>query len=186
MKRGSWKKACQTERVTAKFTSWPIRSMSSNGPMRKPPDSRMTRVQRGDVAAALAKHAQGLGIERPRHAIDDKARRGLRTHRCLAPGGGGGEHRFGHGRIGGGTAHDLDQRHGRNGVEEVHADEASGTLQGRAERRHGDGGGVGGEDGVGRDNGLQRREQLLLDREILDHGLDDETGTGKIRRRGHG
>ncbi len=37
---GSWWKESQTERVTASFTSWPMRSVSSNGPMRKPPLSR--------------------------------------------------------------------------------------------------------------------------------------------------
>eukprot|EP01022_Parablepharisma_sp_SALTPOND_P021539 TRINITY_DN427_c0_g2_i1.p1 TRINITY_DN427_c0_g2~~TRINITY_DN427_c0_g2_i1.p1 ORF type:complete len:1279 (+),score=502.02 TRINITY_DN427_c0_g2_i1:12957-16793(+) len=40
VKRGSLKLARNTDCVTAKLTSWPIRSISSNGPMRKPPQSR--------------------------------------------------------------------------------------------------------------------------------------------------
>ncbi|CAM5644905.1 hypothetical protein SGRIM128S_01962 [Streptomyces griseomycini] len=42
MKRTSWKKDCQTDRVTDSLTSWPIRSVSSNAPILKPPDSRST------------------------------------------------------------------------------------------------------------------------------------------------
>ena len=46
VKRGSWKYASHTLFVTARLTSRPIRSMSSNGPMRKPPASRMHGVER--------------------------------------------------------------------------------------------------------------------------------------------
>lgn len=42
MKRTSWKKDCHTDRVTDSLTSWPIRSVSSNAPILKPPDSRST------------------------------------------------------------------------------------------------------------------------------------------------
>lgn len=39
---GLWRKDSHTERVTASLTSWPMRSVSSKGPMAKPPLSRRT------------------------------------------------------------------------------------------------------------------------------------------------
>ena len=50
----------------------------------------------------------------------------LRMHRRLAPGGGGGEQRFGDGAVGGQPGDDLDQRHQRRRVEEMQAGQALG------------------------------------------------------------
>ena len=47
---GSWPNAAHTDRVTASFTSWPIRSISANGPIRKPP----ARVSTASIVAAVA------------------------------------------------------------------------------------------------------------------------------------
>ena len=57
-KRGSWKNASQTLRVTAKLTSWPIRSISSNGPIRKPPASRITAsIVAGSAARSVSRRS---------------------------------------------------------------------------------------------------------------------------------
>ncbi len=69
--------------------------------------------------------------------------------------------------------------HGRR-VEEVHADDAlgvrgrDGDLGDRQRRR------VRREDGVGRDDRVDLAEQLLLEVEVLRHGLDDELAGGEV------
>ena len=76
---------------------------------------------------------------------------------------------------------DLDELEDRRRVEEVHADDALGRA-----RRRGDLGdrqrrGVRREDGVGGDDQVEPAEDLLLEVELLGHGLDDELA---VRERG--
>jgi hypothetical protein len=51
--------ASHTLCVTAKFTSWPIRSINSNGPIRKPPASRITAsiVAQSEARSAASRSA---------------------------------------------------------------------------------------------------------------------------------
>ena len=56
----------------------------------------------------------------------------------------------------------------------MHAADAVAMLQRARDRGDADRRGVGGEDAVGRDDGLELAEQLLLDLEILEHRLDDD------------
>ena len=83
-------------------------------------------------------------------------------------------------RVGRRTAHHLDQRHGRHRVEEVHADEPLRAAQGAGDRGDGQRRGVGGQDRIGSDHGLQLAEQAPLDGEILDDGLDHESAGAKV------
>jgi len=93
------------------------------------------RVEGGDVGHPLLQQAQRLGVVGPRDAVDDEAGRGGDAHRPLAPGARGGLDRRAHGRVAGQAVHHLDQRHQRDRVEEVHADQAAGPLQPGTERR---------------------------------------------------
>ena len=76
--------------------------------------------------------------------------------------------------------HDLDQRHDRDRVEEVEADEALGVLQLRADLVDRQRRGVGREDRVVGDVLLDLGEDLLLDAELLEHGLDDPVAVGEV------
>ena len=76
----------------------------------------------------------------------------------------------------GGAADDLHQRHLRDGIEEVHADEAARIGQRQRDLLDHDRGRVGGHDGAGLELGLDALEQRLLDLELLDDGLDDDVG----------
>ena len=74
---------------------------------------------------------------------------------------------------------DLEQGHDRDRVEEVEPDDA---LRMRHLARHlGEGkrGGIRGDDASVGDDGLELREDLLLDRHVLEDSLDDESGVGE-------
>src|SRR6478672_5735499 len=88
-----------------KFTSMPVRSISSNGPMRKPQASRIT------ASTWLTEARPSWKMRRPsvplavrRHGVDHPLR-----------------------RVGG--ADDLDQLHQRHRVEVVHAADAVAVLE---------------------------------------------------------
>ena len=58
--RGSWKLCSKNEHAISRPTSMPTRSMSSNGPMRKPPPSRQMRSTCSGVASPSCDDAQRL------------------------------------------------------------------------------------------------------------------------------
>ena len=128
--------------------------------MRKPPASRITASIVAGSAACSCSRRKRLGVVRPRHAVDDEARRGLRVHRLLAPGQRGVVRGCGHGGVGRQAADHFHQRHQRRRVEEVHADDAAGVLQPGRDRGHRNRRGIGGEDAVWRDDAFQFGEQL--------------------------
>ena len=82
--RGSWKLCSQKDFATSKLTSTPTRSISSNGPMRKPPPSAHDPVDLVDAGDALAEHPQGLERERPGEPVGDEADRIRRLDRLAA------------------------------------------------------------------------------------------------------
>ncbi len=122
--------------VTARLTSWPIRSISSNGPIRKAARIAHHRVDASPASAApSASSAQRLAVERPRAAVDDEARRRRRVApaSCPTPR----------------RSRRRSRRHPptvasplttstsgmqRRRIEEMHADDALGMLQARGER----------------------------------------------------
>ncbi len=78
-------------------------------------------------------------------------------------------------------AHDLQQRQHGDRVEEVEAHDPLWVRQVRRKLRHRQRRGVGREDAIGPYDGLEVREHLLLDLEILEHGLDHEVGVAEHR-----
>ena len=72
------------------------------------------------------------------------------------------------------AADDLHQRHHRHGVEEVHAHKAGRILQRRSQAGDGDGGGVGGQNGLGTHHGLHVAQHLRLDALPFGGGLDHQ------------
>ena len=69
---------------------------------------------------------------------------------------------------------------------EVHAADLLGPAGDHGHLDHREGGGVGGEDGVGTADAVELAEQGLLDLEVLDHGFDHEVAAGEIGEVGGG
>ena len=70
--------------------------------------------------------------------------------------------------------HDLDERHQRRRVEEVHPDGTLGPLEHRCDLRHRERRGVRREDRVRANDRFERAEELVLDREVLECRLDHD------------
>ena len=94
------------------------------------------RVEGGAVGAAFVEDAQGFGVVRPGHPIDDEAGGRAGMHRRLAPGRRSGEQGVGNGLVGGQAGDDLHQRHQRRRVEEMQAGQTLGTLEGGTDGGH--------------------------------------------------
>ena len=76
--------------------------------------------------------------------------------------------------LGDDRADDLDELLHRGGVEEVDADHAAGPRGGRGDLGDGQRRGVGGDHRRVGDDPVDPRDDLALDRQLLDHGLDDQ------------
>ena len=89
------------------------------------------------------------------------------------------------GRLVGGllAADDLDERHHRHGIEEVHADHAIGPAGRGGERRDRDRRRVRREHRLGGQHLVRAPEDGLLHCRVLDHGLDHQVGRDEIDRR---
>ena len=127
-----------------------------------------------------------LGVEGAGDPVDDEPRGGGGPDDGLSPRGGEVGGGVGDVRCGGEPGDDLDKLHGRDGVEEVQADEALGVGEAGGEGSWRQRGGVGREDGVVRDDRLKFVEQGPLDRQVLDDGLDHHFARGEAVRRVHG
>ena len=77
-------------------------------------------------------------------------------------------------------AHDLQQPHDVGGREEVQAHHVLRTLGDGGDLVHVERGGVGGDDGAGLGDLVELGEDLLLQRHVLEHGLDDEVGRAEV------
>ncbi len=83
---------------------------------------------------------------------------------------------------GGEAANDLDELHHRHGVHEVHADHLLRPRGGGGQLGDRDRAGVGGEQGVGRAQPVEVAQDLPLDVEPLDDGLDHQVGSRQVRQ----
>ncbi len=77
-------------------------------------------------------------------------------------------------------AHDLQQAHDVGGREEVQADHVLRPLGDGCDLVHVERRGVGGDDGAGLGDLVELGEDLLLQRHVLEHGLDDEIGRAEV------
>ena len=77
-------------------------------------------------------------------------------------------------------AHDLDERHQRRRVEEVHADDALRPRRGGRDLGDGERRGVRREHGVGPADPVELGEELPLRLELLDDRLDHEVAVGEV------
>ena len=84
-----------------------------------------------------------------------------------------------HVRRGAGAAHDLEQAHHVGRREEMQPEHALRPRRRRGDRVGIEIAGVGREDRVRAHDAVQPDEQLGLDREIVEHGLDDEVGVAE-------
>lgn len=122
------------------------------------------------------------GVEQVRHEqeVDDEAGRVLRLDHDLADllaEGAGALEDLVRRREG---AHDFDQLHERDGVEEVQTHEVLGALRGGGHVTDGQRRGVRREDRVLGADLVERREQLALDLEVLDDRLDDQIAVAHV------
>ena len=127
--------ARRTTCAIAKPTSIPTRSISSNGPIRKPPASRQMRSTCSGVASRCSTSRSPSSVERPVAAVDEEAGAVGGVDHVLA-------HRLA-GRAGArerrlaerSPATTSTQPHHRRRVEEVHADDALGAAARRRRSR---------------------------------------------------
>ena len=89
----------------------------------------------------------------------------------------GGRERRVVGRVG---PDELDEREHGDGVEEVHADDAFRMREPGRHRADGQRGGVRDEQALGRDDLLERGEDLLLDSDLLEDRLDHEIAAAEL------
>ena len=132
--------------ATSKPTSIPTRSISSNGPMRKPPPSRQMRSICSWRGHALLKQPQRLRRERAAAAVDQEAGAVGRDDHVACPS----PRRRCARQLERPVAallraNHLEQLHQRRRVEEVHADHVLGPRGRARERRDRDRRGVGGQ-----------------------------------------
>src|SRR5690606_24320549 len=122
---------------------------------------------------ALAQDADALG-EAAAAVIDDEARRVAAAHGDAALALADDHQRLSHPGCGEHAVDHLDQLHQRYRIEIVQAGDARLVLADGRDLRDRQRGGVGGEDRVGAADGVEGREQVLLDLEILEHRFDDD------------
>ena len=77
-------------------------------------------------------------------------------------------------------ADDLDELQHRCGVEEVQAHDPARVVRRDRDLGHRQAGGVGGEDRVGADDGVELAEDLALEVQVLGHGLDHQVTVGQV------
>mmetsp|Transcript_29107 Transcript_29107/g.49980 ORF Transcript_29107/g.49980 Transcript_29107/m.49980 type:complete len:278 (-) Transcript_29107:160-993(-) len=75
---------------------------------------------------------------------------------------------------------DFQQRHLGNRREVVHTDHALRSLGTLGDVRNGDGGSVGGEDGMGRQHLLHLLQHAVLHAQLLEDSLDDQVSSGEV------
>ena len=163
-----------------RLTSSPIRSISSNGPMRKPPPTLQTRSMAAASATPSPSIRRGSSVKGRARRLARKpglslARIGVRPIRLADL---GGRRQGALGRVGRGDH--LDQLHQRRRVEEVHADHPLGVRR------------LGGDRGDRREEVLVARivsgpqasaragEQLALQLQLLGRRLDHQIAAGEV------
>ena len=152
--------------------------MSSNGPIGKP----IPRIASSTVstpAAALADDPERLEVVRPRDAVDDEARSVGDDDRGLAEPPGEVRDRIGHIGCGGRPGDHLHQRHERDRVEEVHADDSIWPARDRSDRGDRQRARVRGQDRAVGGRRVEPSEGVAFEREILGDGLDDQVRRGE-------
>ena len=113
-----------------------MKSISSNGPIRNPPSSRIAQSIVGDVGDAFLEDAKRFAVERTRDAIDDEARRvASRAPASSSTLASARARRVDDVGVAADPRHDLDERHHRRRIEEVDADDALRVLARRRDRR---------------------------------------------------
>ena len=160
--------------------SRPIRSVERGGAHRPAGAVAHRLVEILDGDPRLVDHADAVVQQRDQDPVDDEAGRVEAANRLLADALGEGEGRVDGGLVGALGPHDLDQRHQRRRVEEVHADDPLGMRRDGRDLGDRQRGGVRGEDRVRRGRRLELAEELLLDGEILEDGLDHEVAAGEV------
>src|SRR5580704_17487501 len=148
------------------------------GPHRMPGTKphRVVDVDRGSHALLHGSH----GIEHVRHEqpVDDKPGRIFRTHRFFAQSPdkvvGGLDRR----ETGPDGRDDHHEWHHRHRIEKLEPDEAIRTAAGGRHRRDGQTRGIRGKNRLGLGQPIELAPQMILDLEVLEHGLDDNLPDG--------
>ena len=130
--------------------------------------------------ARLVEDADAVVEERDQDAVDDEARRVVAADRRLPDPLAERERRLE--RLVGSQlgANDLDERHQRRRVEEVHADDPLGPCRRGGDLGDGERRGVRREHGVGPADPVELGEELALRLQLLDDRLDHEVAVGEV------
>ena len=175
----------QTPRAAARLTSIPTRSISSNGPIGKPA-SRIAASTASTDASPASSMPERLERERPVDPVDDEARLVGRPDRGLVPRAEEPLRPLDHRRIRLGCDDDLDERHQRRRVEEVKAEDPLAVRRQRRDVGDPEGRRVRREDRVGVGLAVEGPEDVLLEGQVLERGLDHDVGLRGERDEGLG
>ena len=171
--------------ATSKPTSIPTRSISSNGPMRKPPPSRQMRSICSWRGRALLEQPQRLRAERAAAAVHQEAGAVGRDDHVLAHRLAGADRQLDRPLGALLRADHLEQRHQRRRVEEVHPDDVL-RPRGRAGKRgHRNRRRIRGQHHVVAAHQRQGTEQVALQVGALGRRLDHELARRQLVERAH-
>jgi hypothetical protein len=151
-----------------------VRSISSKWAHAKAGGLAHDAVNLAEVSDIFPEDAQCFGDEAAPGMVDDEAGGVPGTHGRMAHAPAQFKERVRCPRRGQQAVDHFYDLHQRHGIEEVETGDPFRPLAGRGDRSHRQRGGVGGEDAVGADDVLEMLKKLLLDIEVLDHGLDDD------------
>ena len=141
-------------------------------------------VDGGEVSHTLAGHAQGFSPIAAPGVIDDKAGGVLCRYRGMTELAGVVHQALADRRRGFQPRNHFYHPHQRHRIEKMVTRQALRRFQGRTDGCHRQRGGVGGQHGVGRHDGLQIGEQALLDVELFNDGLDHQIAAREVGQGG--
>ena len=142
------------------------------------------RVDLRGAGDTLVEEAERLGVVGAAAEIDQEAGRILHRDRGTAHALAERRQARRHVRVRRRPLDDLHQPHQRHRVEEVHAGDPARQAAGARDRGDRQRRGVGGEDRVLGDDGLQVAEDLAFDLQLLHHSLDDGIAVGEVGEAG--
>ena len=152
----------KNERATAKPTSIPTRSISSNGPIRKPPARRQIRSTCSGVASRSCTIRSASSQNGRLQRLTRKPGASAAAITCLPIASPTARARASAAARARRAGDDLDEPHLRRRVEEVHADDALGAGYAGRDRASRQRRRVGREDRVGRDDAAERANSARL------------------------
>ena len=166
--------------MIATHVSSPIRSGEGERPHRVREAELGDGVDRLRLGDSGVERPDGLVDERHQDPVGDEPGEVVGLSRNLPELLGEGDDRAGRLVRGLAAADHLDELQDRHGIEEVHADDLVRPARDGSERADRDRRGVRGEDRLDRQRRVRPPEDVLLDGDVLDDGLDHQVGWDEV------